>query len=187
MRPHPAIPTEYKGYQFRSRLEARWAAFFDAVGWPWDYEPIDLGGYIPDFVLKFYKPLLVEVKPEMTLGDLYKYTARIDATDWKYNALVLGATLLHDHDEGCFHAIGILRQGGGDPKDPEDTAWSPAQIHCCTKCKRLSIHHAAWGWVCEVSGCYEGDHFLTEAPVDALTRIWGEAHKVTAWHQKERR
>ena len=27
-----AIETEYNGYKFRSRLEARWAVFFDALG-----------------------------------------------------------------------------------------------------------------------------------------------------------
>ena len=27
-----AIETKYKGYRFRSRLEARWAVFFDALG-----------------------------------------------------------------------------------------------------------------------------------------------------------
>jgi hypothetical protein len=34
-----AIKTKYGGYTFRSRLEARWAAFFDAFGLKWTYEP----------------------------------------------------------------------------------------------------------------------------------------------------
>lgn len=34
-----AIQTRYKGYNFRSRLEARWAVFFDALGIKWEYEP----------------------------------------------------------------------------------------------------------------------------------------------------
>jgi hypothetical protein len=34
-----AIQTHYGGCFFRSRLEARWATFFDAVGIPWQYEP----------------------------------------------------------------------------------------------------------------------------------------------------
>jgi hypothetical protein len=34
-----AIETKYKGYRFRSRLEARWAVFFDALKLAWDYEP----------------------------------------------------------------------------------------------------------------------------------------------------
>lgn len=57
------IPTEYKGVHFRSRLEATWARFFDACGWAWDYEPIDLRGYIPDFVLRGARQHLVDVKP----------------------------------------------------------------------------------------------------------------------------
>lgn len=34
-----AIETQYKGYRFRSRLEARWAIYFDTLGVPWQYEP----------------------------------------------------------------------------------------------------------------------------------------------------
>lgn len=51
-----AIQTEYKGYLFRSRLEARWAVFFDACGVKWEYEPEGLvlsdgTHYLPDFYL----------------------------------------------------------------------------------------------------------------------------------------
>ena len=59
-----AIPQMYADVQFRSRLEATWAAFFDARGWKWEYEPFDLDGWIPDFKLCGDKgDLLVEVKP----------------------------------------------------------------------------------------------------------------------------
>ena len=34
-----AIETLYAGYRFRSRLEARWAVFFNALGIEWQYEP----------------------------------------------------------------------------------------------------------------------------------------------------
>lgn len=50
-----AIETKYKGYRFRSRLEARWAVFFDAMGIEYQYEPegYELDGlrYLPDFWL----------------------------------------------------------------------------------------------------------------------------------------
>lgn len=50
-----AIDTEYKGFLFRSRLEARWAVFFEHLGIPWEYEKegYDLNGlyYLPDFWL----------------------------------------------------------------------------------------------------------------------------------------
>lgn len=64
-----AIETRYRGYRFRSRLEARWAVFFDRVGVKWEYEPQGydlgdgLGKYLPDFYLPDYKKW-VEVKPE---------------------------------------------------------------------------------------------------------------------------
>lgn len=50
-----AIETVYNGYRFRSRLEARWAVFFDVLGLEYVYEPegFDMGGtwYLPDFWL----------------------------------------------------------------------------------------------------------------------------------------
>jgi hypothetical protein len=51
-----AIETTYNGYRFRSRLEARWACFYDALGIPYEYEKegYDLGVfgfYLPDFWL----------------------------------------------------------------------------------------------------------------------------------------
>lgn len=65
-----SIPTRYSGQNFRSRLEARWAAFFDLMRWSWEYEPFDMQGWIPDFVLggDLEKGLLVEVKPIDWLG-----------------------------------------------------------------------------------------------------------------------
>lgn len=50
-----AIETHYNGYRFRSRLEARWAVFMDALGVKYDYEPegfeLPSGRYLPDFWL----------------------------------------------------------------------------------------------------------------------------------------
>ena len=47
------IETLYNGYRFRSRLEARWAVFFDTIGIKYEYEKegFDLNGvwYLPDF------------------------------------------------------------------------------------------------------------------------------------------
>lgn len=72
---HRAIETRYNGRFFRSRLEARYAVFFDALGLSWDYEPegfeLDDGlRYLPDFWIHFSngsngsKPgCWVEVKP----------------------------------------------------------------------------------------------------------------------------
>lgn len=62
-----AIPTVYNGVKYRSRLEARWAAFFDLLGWRHTYEPYDMGAWSPDFLISLKSELsssmLVEVKP----------------------------------------------------------------------------------------------------------------------------
>lgn len=63
------IQTRYAGYLFRSRLEARWAVFFDAMGLRWKYEPegfhLPSGRrYLPDFLVTLHnEQLWVEVKP----------------------------------------------------------------------------------------------------------------------------
>lgn len=64
-----AIETQYKGYRFRSRLEARWAVFFDALGIEWEYEKegYDLGEagwYLPDFWLPEFG-IWVEIKGKL--------------------------------------------------------------------------------------------------------------------------
>lgn len=74
----------YRGYKFRSRLEARWAVFFDALGIKWEYEPegyhLSNGEmYLPDFFLpKFCGPkgIYAEVKPERCIDPKAERLAR---------------------------------------------------------------------------------------------------------------
>lgn len=70
-----AIETVYNGYRFRSRLEARWAVFFNVAGIKYEYEPegFDLGSkwYLPDFYLTGFD-LYVEIKPSHMSDDLKK-------------------------------------------------------------------------------------------------------------------
>lgn len=63
------LPTTYAGKRFRSRLEAKWAFFFDQLGILWEYEPDgfqlnDGTRYLPDFYLpKFSRGIYAEIKP----------------------------------------------------------------------------------------------------------------------------
>ena len=97
------IETQYKGYLFRSRLEARWAVFFDTCGVRWEYEPegyILPNGqkYLPDFLLhgvdgRAPDDLYVEVKGKMTPDDarkIYEFSGwRLEKTEIKNPILVL--------------------------------------------------------------------------------------------------
>lgn len=73
-----AIPTEYNGYVFRSRLEARWAVFFDALDIEYEYEIdgfefSDGTKYLPDFYLPDIDGgMFIEVKGRMDDEDYHK-------------------------------------------------------------------------------------------------------------------
>lgn len=76
-----AIPTNYLGRAFRSRLEARWAAFFYALNVRFDYEPeaysLPSGNYLPDFYIPkqpaFPDPIWFEVKPPGSMESLDRF------------------------------------------------------------------------------------------------------------------
>jgi hypothetical protein len=61
-----AIETSYNNYKFRSRLEARWAVYFDVLNLEYVYEPegYQEGNirYLPDFWLPMLE-CFAEVKP----------------------------------------------------------------------------------------------------------------------------
>ena len=80
-----AIETVYNGYKFRSRLEARWAVFFDAMGIEYEYEPQgfdlgELGWYLPDFWL-----------PQVGMWAEVKGAPFTDEERQKCEAIALGA------------------------------------------------------------------------------------------------
>lgn len=60
-----ARPTFYNGTQYRSELEAAWAAFFELRGINSEYEPaLDLISWRPDFLIRVGDDFqLAEVKP----------------------------------------------------------------------------------------------------------------------------
>lgn len=83
------IRTEYRGHLFRSRLEARWAVFFDALGIAWEWEPegyelSDGARYLPDFWLPtFDGGMYAEVKPTSDqFGKAIQFSREIGKPIW---------------------------------------------------------------------------------------------------------
>ena len=101
------IETVYKGYKFRSRLEARWAVFFEEMRLDWSYEVegfnLPSGArYLPDFLVKGHKngwDYYYEIKPKGT-ADCPKVKE-------------LGSILRQNESReyNCY--------GGGDPSDSQ--------------------------------------------------------------------
>ena len=100
------IPTIYKGINFRSRLEAKYACVFDQLGWKWEYEPVDFKGWIPDFVIRGVNPIFVEIKPVWNIDEVQDVGREIVAA--------LGL----DADEGQQHE---------DPKGSGGVLHGPSQ------------------------------------------------------------
>jgi len=118
-----AIETHYKGYRFRSRLEARWAVFFDALGIEWQYEPegynIDGAYYLPDFYLTDYK-LLVEIKPEPQPIEIIH---KLEKLAYEH-AIILFIGLPNQNSAHIFCTE--TDDGGGGSFDDEDVWWMSA-------------------------------------------------------------
>lgn len=123
------IPTSWNGYAFRSRLEARWAVFFDAIGVRWSYEPegyvlTDGTHYLPDFVVWTPQgsPVVYEVKPA------------IGGDDSKIRKML--AQLLAEYEargyKGTVPRGGLLR---GDPVDAINS--SSHAINMCPRCGEI--------------------------------------------------
>ena len=110
--PIKAIETVYNGYRFRSRLEARWAMFFDVLEIVWEYEKegYDLasaGRYLPDFWLPLPNNQYpnaghwFEVKGQMpTEGEVAKLGALVKAT-YHTGWLVVGPP--GEHQRYVYH------------------------------------------------------------------------------------
>ena len=170
-----AIPTLYKNIVFRSRLEAKWAAFFDLAQWHWDYEPIDLNGWIPDFQIinKQNKAILVEVKPITDLNR--EFTDKIDkANNNQYEVLLVGSTLPKELDQiyiGWLYELGI-------------NSWARAPFCFYKETPNLLDFTHEYGYFSgRISGNYDGGSYGIDS--DRASKraeiFWAIASNSTQW------
>jgi hypothetical protein len=99
-----AIETSYAGCRFRSRLEARWAVFFDHMGITWEYEAegFELSSgerYLPDFRFPLWPGSCAEVKGSQDQLDADAPRMRKFATEAPSHLLVLGPIPRVPHPE----------------------------------------------------------------------------------------
>jgi hypothetical protein len=118
-----AKPTFYNGVQFRSRLEARWAAYFDIEGWIWHYEPIDFGLWSPDFLLNIEEgstDWYIEVKP-ITKPDHETGMKMLRATSMESKLMMLGLNTSRawywDDGSGTFKKMPLINCGDEEWKE----------------------------------------------------------------------
>ena len=138
------IETQYKGYRFRSRLEARWAVFFDALGLNWEYEVegFDLGEtgwYLPDF--KILTPdndiIWYEIKQKEITEDLKFsfFQEKVEAGFQEY--VYADADLIMNTNKEYFNRAVLL---SGDPLFWFENAYYGTG-GICPRCGQLYNEH----------------------------------------------
>lgn len=148
------IETYYNGYRFRSRLEARWAVFFDAMGIKYEYEPegfvmSDGTTYLPDFYLPESKQYF-EVKGVMTDTDLHKIEQFIKESE---RCVIIGYA--------DFHFITCNYWGDDPGPNAEKFELSnEGTLFKCRACGKYWFMDYGGLYHCQCCGEYDGDHHL---------------------------
>jgi hypothetical protein len=169
------IPTVYGNRTHRSRLEARWAAFFFDIYWRAEYEPFDLDGWIPDFALAGAggKVILAEVKPifardEQACRKLEKAAAN------QYELLLLGIGPFESAEWGGHAAaIGWLYEPCG--------GWDEALLGLSAKTGRYDFFHASGSYGYRISGEDDGTHHIKPTDFTAARHLWAAAGDAVQW------
>lgn len=162
------IETEFDGIMYRSILEARWACTLTLLGLHFEYEPLPLAGFLPDFLVDVHVyaghgklrkyPTLVEVKPAWLPSDYQEPISRIARSGWSGPAIVLGSTvrandMLSQPGHWCGYAHPEVSQRHAEDGSHE---WFPV------------------GWDEQTKS------FAFGAKGD-LTKIWKQAGRVVRW------
>lgn len=175
------VATAYEGISFRSKLEASWAAFFDLVGWAWEYEPDGFSKYIPDFVLHGTegRRVYVEVKPssvwEVAKPEIIAKARRAIGHD--ADLLILG-----DFFPECSDGSGCLVFGlmPGDDTGCEQARLFRPGIKYGTE---YDFAHTWGGWQGRLSGAYDGNTLIDGTLVEkaAFLKLWSQARNRFQW------
>ena len=176
------IPTIHKSRRYRSRLEAKWAAFFDLLGWHAEYEPFDCDGWIPDFAITTSTGfVLVEVKPiTMPSPDIYE---KIDVANTDcYGVLLVGLSPFESRQDGASPGSAAIGWYSPSPK----SGWIESNL--AVRKPLFDFYSRSGGGIrLHVIGRDQRAHdeegaFLTSHIVPATT-IWSNACNSVQWRR----
>lgn len=166
----------YKGRKYRSRLEIKWAIFFDYLGWEYEYEPFDLKGWIPDFALYGANGqiILVEIKP-ITAIDPVVCEKISTADDGEHELLLLGLSPFKDSTSRP--ALGWLTEDRGE-KEAWGPDWGCALFNAN---ERYGFFHEYNSWQDRITGEHNGDDHLILPTWDEIELLWNQACNKAQW------
>jgi len=186
-----SIPTTYDGVRFRSRLEATWAAFFDAVGWKWQYEPLDYDGWTPDFILfGAHDVIPVEVKPIEWVDnsrsmssyvkksdDLQKVRNFVSEND--IECLVLGAYPVECEGVHSSFCLGVFVE-----QDTRGAYADAAYLGRGYDPNALDFFSDEQSYHYRMGGEHDGDGHIIKPTKSDIRKHWGQASRLTQWKGK---
>lgn len=165
------IETYYNGYKFRSRLEARVAVFFDALGVEYEYEPegflLESGKrYLPDFRVKCYGvrgdicpksfDLWIEVKGRMTQEDADKIR--------EFSGISFGPNGAPEETDNRIKSVLIINKIPGENESSDGYG-----LHAYEPMDGIEIYPFNYELI-------DGDHFgaYPAADSDGCFYLWGD-------------
>lgn len=172
-----SLETRFRGRIFRSRLEAKWAAFFDLMGWGYEYEPFAFAGWLPDFLLFGKHDVLVEVKPTRNpAASVLKKIESASAEDER-DILLLGPSISLFFKGNDRVILGqLLERGKG---------WGHACLGRSGEGQPMGFCHSAGSPVDRITGIAEAPLSPTStADMDEIDRLWAEAGNLVRWVAK---
>lgn len=185
----PGIPTMVKARRYRSRLEARWSTFFDLLGWPHEYEPFDLNGWIPDFLLLGDTKVLVEIKPDSEFPQDVRQKIEEAEVLPDFDVLILGCAIpIWKPFEENRLAFGWLaeRSYRNDPFD-EDDPWDAFDWGLAILGRwedgegRIGFCHSVQDYTDRISGGHDGVHGELPLCPSEVKKLWAEAGNLVQW------
>jgi len=100
-----------KNINFRSMIEAKWAYIFDKLNLNWEYEPFELKGYIPDFIIIIDdKQILIEIKSDLNIWENKNtdYEHKIKSSGWINDFIILGGNIKKDNEFSYLIGYGYM-------------------------------------------------------------------------------
>ena len=173
-----SIETRYSGVNFRSRLEAKWAAVFDMLHWKWTYEPDDFNGWIPDFAIHGKQLVYVEVKPVYSFPK--EVADKIDASGCLDDEVMIVGSRGPNCEKGVGPNVGWLRETFG--------GWDHAMLGRwgCPPGDQIGFCHASGGFHDRITGLYDGGSYGSGGVTgDMVDFLWREAGNRTRWNPRQ--
>jgi len=160
------IPTEYKGTQYKSKLEANWAKWLVQHGIAYDYEVqgfnIEGTWYLPDFYLPELE-IVIEVKGILERIDkaflLYKYIQ--ENCEHQFNKNIEEKNKWWEIGNGISCSLFLL--ASSPPPALFDINAGSYDGYYLGKCKRCGKHYVSTilgSWACSFCGNNDKNQFI---------------------------